>query len=307
MRFQTDCIECSKNQGRRIFRIAAGPDGQSEEQLEALRIELEQRIESADPSLSPADLSQIAIRLAEEYAGNPEPFREIKRLNNELALSLLDGMRETLRASADPLRTACQLSACGNIIDLGTQDQFDIQATIKRVLRDGFKVDDFERFRKSIESKPGGANLLYLCDNAGEIVFDRLFIEELRRAHPRLEVTAAVNGGPILNDATMVDAAEVGLDKAARVIENGHPDLGTVLDKASDEFLEAYRNADVIVSKGQANYETLSGRDENIFFILKAKCGVIARSLGVELYDAVMAHQTRVKETQLAAFGPETG
>ena len=302
MKFQRDCMECSKKQGLRIFRIAGAA---SDDRIASLRRDLDEVIDHASPDLTPAHLSLLAIRTAERHAGNAEPFCEIKQHHNELALSLFDDLNQLLAQSPNPLHTACLLSACGNIIDLGTQDSFDIHATMKKVLSEGFKVDHFDRFRTDLEKAASGADarLVYLCDNAGEIGFDRLFIETMLDHCPSLHVTAVVNGGPILNDATMEDARAVGLDRVVRVIDNGHDDLGTVLESAGDAFLAAYHSAHVIISKGQANYETLSGREENLYFILKAKCEVIAHSLGVSLYDAVMAHHSYVKETQRLAFG----
>ncbi len=312
MRFQHDCIACSKKQGQRIFQVGLESRLQSSQSanengcLDALNRELNDLLDHAAPNLSPADLSFLAIRAGEKHSGNSEPFAEIKSKHNRLALDLYDDLKAKINASEDPLHTACLLSACGNIIDMGTQENFDIHQTIDKVLGDGFKVDQFERFMQMLEAawdKEEMVNIAYLCDNAGEIVFDKIFIEQLICSYPHLEITAVVNRGPILNDATMTDALETGLDKVVPVIDNGTSDLGTVLANTSHEFALVYDNADVIISKGQANYETLSGRDETIFFILKAKCNVIAQSLGVDYLDAVMAHQEYVKESQKAAFG----
>lgn len=308
MKYQTDCIDCSINQGQRIFQIGLKANGVSDRdgEQEALNEELETLINSADPNLSPAELSFLAIRTAEKHSQNHEPFKEIKRIHNEMALRLYDDLKEKINQSGNPLHTACQLSACGNIIDLGTQENFDIHATIEKVLTEGFKVDHFDRFIQIIEDaleKDKLVNIMYLCDNAGEIVFDRLFIEQMVLTYPNLEITAVVNRGPVLNDATMDDALETGLDQVVPVIDNGTSDLGTVIENASHEFMLVLENADILISKGQANYESLSSREESIFFILKAKCNVIAKSLGVNYLDAVMAHKDYVHESQKAAFG----
>nr|HQH73278.1 ARMT1-like domain-containing protein [bacterium] len=258
---------------------------------EALRAELDRRIGQADPALSPAALSLIAIRTGQRHAGSDDPFREIKKHNNRMALRLYPDLKERAGRAPDPLRLACQLAACGNIIDLGIHEDFDIHATIEKVLREGFARDDYGSFVElitQIHHEKAAPRLLYICDNAGEIVFDRIFIEELLRVFPRMAITAVVRQVPVLNDATMDDARETGLTEVVRVIDNGNAELGTVFSTASDELRNAFAEADVIVSKGQANYETLPHDHERLFFILKAKCEVIAASLGVNLWDAVM-------------------
>lgn len=293
MRYQPQCIECSRKQGVRIYEMGARNEGRepSPDAREALQRELDERLAEADPELYPAALSLIAIRLGEKYAQCGDPFLEQKRANNELALSFYPELKRRLLDSGDPLRLACQLAACGNIIDLGIHDDFDRNATIENVIREGFRRDDFPAFAeqcKHLHETKDAPQLLYVCDNAGEIVFDRLFIEEILRIYPRFQIAAAVRGIPVLNDATRDDAIEAGLTDIVRVIDNGESELGIVLEKSGKEFQEAFTKADIIISKGQANYETLCIRPENIFFMLKAKCEVIADSLGVALWDAVM-------------------
>ncbi|MDP8243307.1 MAG: ARMT1-like domain-containing protein [Candidatus Hinthialibacter antarcticus] len=292
MRYQHDCIACSKRQGNRIYNIALGGEpGSSEHYCEKLQQELNEKIDAFDPGHSPAQLSLTAIRAAQKYAGVEDPFVEQKKQNNQLALSLEPDLRKRIEASEDRLRIACLLAACGNIIDLGPADSFDINATIEKVLSEGFQRDEYNGFVAELDrihQRDAAPKVVYCCDNAGEIVFDRLLIEELQRAYPRLEITAVVRQKPVLNDATLEDARVVGLDQVTRVIDNGNDLLRTVMEFAGDELRGAFAQADVIISKGQANYETLSHQPELIFFILKAKCDVIASSLSVKLYDAVM-------------------
>ncbi len=292
MRFQHDCIACSKRQGARIYNIALGGEPDAiEHWCGDLQRDLDDQIDTADPSLSPAHLSLMAIRSAQKHAGIDDPFTELKKYNNQLALSMEADLRQRIQASQDRLHTACQLAACGNIIDLGVADTFDLDGAIERVLSEGFQRDEYQIFLSELEraqQKTQNPKMAYCCDNAGEIFFDRLLMEELKRAYPDLDITAVVRHTPVLNDATMEDAITVGLPDVVRVIDNGNNLLGTVMDSAGEELNTAFGEADIIISKGQANYETLSHQPELIFFILKAKCNVIADSLGVKLYDAVM-------------------
>ncbi len=293
MRFQKPCIECSKRQGLRIFNIAMDGQGKQNQNdtLDTLKHELETKIDSVDPSMSPAELSLIAIRAAQKHADSFDPFAEIKRANNEMALKLYPSLKEHVERSDDPIHTACQLAACGNIIDMGIHEKFDIDATINKVLNEGFKQNQFNQFRSELEEELNHRNnleLLYLCDNAGEIVFDKLFMEELIKHYPALNITAIVRSIPVLNDATLDDAKLVGLDQVVNVLENGNDQLGTIIERASPEVIDKYEHANIILSKGQANYETVSHADPRVYFILKAKCEVIANSLRVNLWDAVM-------------------
>jgi uncharacterized protein with ATP-grasp and redox domains len=263
-----------------------------------LHAELDEKLNRADPDLSPAELSLMAIRAGEKYGGSSDPFAQHKRESNELALSLLPHLRQEIRQSPDPLFTASKLAACGNIIDLGMYEEYDIHATIRKVMREGFSLNSFPQFRNDLTScheEREHPTLLYICDNAGEIGFDRLFIEEILREFPRFKITAVVRMQPVLNDATLEDAQTVGLDQIVRVIHNGTAEIGTVLHKSPPEFVETFMTSDLIVSKGQANYETLCLQPENIYFILKAKCEIIADSLGVQFLDAVMTHSSYLK------------
>jgi uncharacterized protein with ATP-grasp and redox domains len=293
MKYKERCVECARQQGLRIYGIALESLGQQDTNgtEQRLQNELKEELQKVDPALSPAELSYVAIRAAHVHSKCDDPFKALKEENNQLALSLLPDLKQRIDQSDNPLYTACLLSACGNIIDLGIQHSFDIQTTIDKVLNEGFKRDDFSGFQEKIQSAldtDSRAKLMYICDNAGEILFDRLFIEELTKAYPNLMITAVVRKFPVLNDATIDDAKTVGLDQVVPIIDAGDSGLGIILSKAGPRFTDVYRNADVIISKGQANYETLSHQPGPIYFILKAKCEVIAESLGVEKYDAVM-------------------
>ena len=294
MRFENCCIDCSKRQGLRIFRLAQDLLGKSvtpgDETALAEKIKL--LLEDVSPSISPAVLSYMAIQAAQAMAGCDDPFRKIKEENNSLALSLVPDMQKRIKEAADPLYMACLLSACGNIIDLGIQENFDIEKTIERAVFKGFAINHFNAFRHkltTLSTTKNHVNILYICDNAGEIVFDRLFIKELLDQFTNLEIVVAVRRYPVLNDATSYDAAIAGIDAIAPVIDSGDCGLGITLSLAGEPFLSIYKSADLIISKGQANYETLSHEKDPIFFVLKAKCNVVATSFGVTLYDAIMA------------------
>jgi uncharacterized protein with ATP-grasp and redox domains len=189
-------------------------------------------------------------------------------------------LKSLLSEAGNALETAVRLSIAGNIIDAGPNRGFDLRATVERVLSEPFGIEDLEALRDALSR---ASRVLYLADNAGETVFDRLMIETIG-----VPVLYAVKGGPVLNDATLEDALEAGIEGAAHIISTGSNAPGTVLEQCSMEFREVYEGAELIIAKGQANYETLSGEGPKLFFLLQAKCPVIAAHLRVPVGSIVL-------------------
>lgn len=205
-----------------------------------------------------------------------DPFRKIKSEYNQIALELYSSLKESVRKSPDPLWMSSRLAIAGNVIDFGIFTSVDIQGTVRRALADQLAADDYSALRETISSID---EVLYLTDNAGEIVFDRLLIETLISLGKR--VTAVVKGSPVINDSTMEDAVESGLTGVCRVIDNGSDAVGTILDWTSSTFQKTFNRARLIISKGQANFETLTGSEKNIFFLFQSKCEVVSKELGL--------------------------
>ena len=240
-----------------------------------------------DMSKSPPEISQQIHRLIRKMTNENDPYSQLKQKFNKLALRMLSELEEKISKSENPLETAIRLAIAGNIIDLGVKTSLtesDVEEVIKNCLTVDFDNSQIEEFQNSINK---AEKILYLTDNAGEIVFDRLLIEQL----PMEKVTVAVRGKPIINDATMEDAEFAGLTELVEVIDNGTDAPGTVLESCSDELRQYFENADLIISKGQGNYETLSDSDKNIYFILKAKCPVVARDLDCEIGRMVLRNR----------------
>jgi len=280
MRIFLDCIPCFVRQALDSARLATD-DEQIHEKVvrEVLRLAAD-----LDMSQSPPAIGQQIHRLIRQLIDNTDPYRELKQRFNRLALRLCAELEERVRTSEDPLETAVRLAIAGNIIDLGVKTSIK-ESDIERIIRDCLTADfdnqQIEGFRNAVSR---AEKILYLADNAGEIVFDRLLIEQL----PAEKVTVAVKGAPVINDATIEDAEFAGLTEMVEVIDNGSDVPGTILETCSQTFRARFEDADLIVAKGQGNYETLSGADKNIFFILKAKCPVIARDLGCEVGEMIL-------------------
>jgi uncharacterized protein with ATP-grasp and redox domains len=277
LRVEVDCLPCMFTQVLSASRRCTD----DEEKLREIQYEIMRLLPRLTFHQTPAEMSYHAVRVVSDVLGCDDPFAEEKRKSNTAMLELYPELKEIVESSSDRLYTAIKLSAAGNIIDMGILREFDVNHAIDDVLKRSFQIDHFQFLRRDLDS---ARTILYLADNAGEIVADKLFLETLGRN----DVVVAVNERPILNDATMEDARQVGLDRVATVISNGSGMIGTVLDDCSEEFRNIFHASDVIISKGQANYECLDERTENIYFVLTAKCPCVARALGVKERDTVL-------------------
>jgi damage-control phosphatase, subfamily I len=235
-------------------------------------------------------MAQIHRELNHEFCkitGISNPYATEKKESNNSTLKLYKNLRTKVLESPNPFGMALRLSIAGNIMDYGASGSFEVEPTIKRVLESDFAIDDSIELEKRIKSS---AKILYLGDNAGEIVFDKLFIEMIM--HPHL--TFAVRGSNVLNDATIEDAQEVGIDLVSDVISNGYDAPSTVLSECSPEFLKIYNEADLIISKGQGNFEGLiDENDPRIFFLLMVKCDVVAEIIGVDKGSFVVYNKAK--------------
>jgi uncharacterized protein with ATP-grasp and redox domains len=237
---------------------------------------------------SPPVMAQQIHRLIRRLSSCDDPYKELKDRSNRYALELYPELRQRIDNASNPLETALRFAIAGNIIDFGVNnklDRIDLSKTIEQALSEPVFGEIEELYYAITSSK----KILYLGDNAGEIVFDRLLIEEL----PADKITFVVRGGPIINDATMADARTTGMTDLVKVIDNGSDAPGTIIEECSDTFKQIFTNADLIIAKGQGNYETLTDVHKNIFFILKAKCSVIAKHLGCELGSFVVRQAPR--------------
>ena len=236
-------------------------------------------IKATDMSQPPAYSTTFLHRKIRQLLGK-DPFKEIKSEYNLIALGLYPELKKKVENSKDPLWTAARLAIAGNVIDFGIFTSVDIIGTIERALHNPLTVDAYAAFKDAADKSP---EMLYLLDNAGEIVFDRLLIEVLTGMGKK--VTAVVKGEPVLNDSTMEDAREIGLADVCEIVDNGSDGIGTILEFTSPEFNRIFENAGFVISKGQGNFETLwdtgHAGGKEIFFLLQSKCDVVSRELGV--------------------------
>lgn len=224
---------------------------------------------------SPPETGRRVYRIIREVSGNPDPYRQIKQHSTARALEFYPVMKQMAADTDDPLAAAIKIAAAGNVIDYGINASCSIEAEVGRILDNEFAVFDIEAFRQRLETAD---HILYIGDNAGECVFDRVLIEQLGKP-----VTYVVRGFPIINDATAEDAEAAGIHRVAGIVSSGTDAPGTVLETCSPDFLALFEKPGLKLSKGQGNYEALSAQKQPIFFLLKAKCSVIARDLDVSV------------------------
>lgn len=247
--------------------------GLDHEHNNALLQNLEKELEALPKAQNPALTASWMHARIRVITANADPYRTKKHEATAHALDLYPRLKQQLSAAADPIEMVIRLAIAGNIIDLGVSDEYDLEASIERVLTLQPALNDLEKLRNAIEK---ANNILYLGDNAGETVLDRLFIETIGKP-----VTYVVKGGPAVNDATQEDARQAGLEAICEVIDNGAAAMGTLLDQCSDAFRKRFDAADLVIAKGMANFESLHGSRPNLFFLLQAKCAVVAAHLGV--------------------------
>ena len=212
-----------------------------------------------------------------------DPYKDAKKKFTHLALSMIEQCRLNINSSKDPFLSALKLSIAGNIIDSGAKSGLNEKEVIEQIDTALSEVlhGDIDTLGSAIKKAD---KILYIADNAGEIVFDLPLIELIGSE----KITFVVRGGPVINDATIDDAINSGIPAAVKVISSGSDIPGTIPDKCSSEFQKYYHNADLIISKGQGNYETLSEENKNIFFLLKVKCAVIAKHTGFPIGSHVL-------------------
>jgi uncharacterized protein with ATP-grasp and redox domains len=277
MKAALDCYPCFFLQALKTSRIVTS----DEKKILEILNEVSFTLPKIPFDVTPSEIGREVYRIISARTGVKDPYRKLKDKFIRQALSLYPEMKKLIKSSQDRLMTAVRLSIAGNIIDFGAHAKFDLKKDIERILSQDLAINHYPQFRKALAR---AKKILYLADNAGETVFDRLLIEELHKP-----VIYAVRERPIINDATRKDALLSGIDEKAEIISSGCDAPGTILKFCSREFLEAYLSAGLIISKGQGNYEGLSDEKRPIFFLLKAKCAAIARELRVEEGGIILA------------------
>ena len=282
MKTYLECFPCFLRQALEAARLATDDETIQRMVLNQVMFNLCRM----NPRTPPPQIGHFIHKTVKELTHCSDPYKEVKSEYNHLILRKYSELKEIIECSKEPLLTAIKLAIVGNIMDPAAKGCFDLEKTQEKTLKADLAINHYREFVQSLDK---ARTIFYLGDNAGEIVFDKILIEEIDKRDQGQEVYYAVRGGPIINDVTLNDAQEVSMSEVARVISNGSDIPGTILNSCSKNFLEIYGKADIIIAKGQGNYESLSDEeDDRIYFLLQVKCPVIARHIGVKVGSAVL-------------------
>ncbi|HKL41463.1 MAG TPA: ARMT1-like domain-containing protein [Clostridia bacterium] len=287
-----DCIPCIINRADQLANKYLGTKVEKYDYMhDVLSI-----IQEADFSRTSPVLTMRAMNALKVIDQVNKDYECIKEKFNERILRLKPVFEEIIDKSNDSLKKALQFSIAGNIIDLGAFESIDFKLVDDVIEKAQNEPLDREIFNRLLEDLRNSERLLYIGDNSGEIVFDHLLINQLKKAFPKLEIIFAVRGGTILNDITRKDAKQVGLDQDVRIIDSGVNIPGTDLLEVSDDFNDIFYSSDIIISKGQGNYESLSGCLEPIYYLFLAKCNIIQQHLNKGFLESVFIHEEQLKK-----------
>jgi len=277
-----DCVPCFVRQALDATRLVSAEEAVAERVLRrVLAATARMRMD-----LSPPFMGREIHRIIREETGSADPYAPLKQRSTQTALHLSGSVERRIEDAPDPFEAAVRYAIAGNVMDYALASSWDVEkidACFEEALS---KPIDLEAVRVLEKSVAAAARILYIGDNAGETVFDRILIQRF----PENTVTYAAKGSPIINDATREDAEDAGIDRVAQIVDNGADAPGTILDLCSSPFRDLFEVADVVISKGQANFETLNRCDRDVFFLAQVKCPVIARDLNAQVGDWVVKH-----------------
>jgi hypothetical protein len=285
VRTYLDCYPCFLRQALSAARRAGADDvAQHAVMRETLTL-----LEDLPVGATPPEIAHAVHRLVRARLSDGDPYREAKAESTRAALAIYPLLTELVADSPDPFDAAVRVAIAGNIIDFGVSEELaDLWPVVQRVIAQPFAIDHLGALRAALAAADV---VLYIADNAGETVFDRVLIEQLGRP-----VTYAVKGGRVLNDATRADALAAGLDGCASIVDNGSDAPGTVRRLCLPGFRDTLDSAPLVIAKGQANYETLSEAGPRVFCLLQVKCPVIGRDLGVPVGSLVVRQSEGMRE-----------
>jgi uncharacterized protein with ATP-grasp and redox domains len=296
MRTSLECIPCFVRQALDALRQVCDHDAEIERILKVVLTE----IAVFDRALSPPDMGRVIHAVVRQELGHPDPYRAIKQRSTQEALRVMPQVRECIERSERPFHTAVRFAIAGNIMDYAltsTWDKDPLTETLAKAESQPMDEGKMDELKQAIDQ---AETILWLADNAGETVFDRLLIERLSGKR----IIYAVKQSPVINDAIRQDAVEAGLKPLVELIDNGTDAPGTVLSLCAPTFLEAFDRADVVIAKGQANFETLNEVDRDVYFLTQIKCAVIARHYGYAVGDwivttpSALTRRHAIKETR---------
>ncbi|MBN2421738.1 DUF89 family protein [Candidatus Woesearchaeota archaeon] len=280
MKTYLECLPCFLNQAINVMNLNHLDDFTKQKVIKELMIKLS----TVDLNKKPPEFAIFVYKVISEITGNNDLYKEIKIKDNNHAISLLPEIKNIIKKTDDKLLSTIKVAIAGNIMDFVANSDYNLKKTVEEVIKSDFAINDYKKLKIEIIN---ANSIAYLADNSGEIVFDRLLVNEIRKLN-KCKIYFFVRDRPIVNDATKSDAEFIGIDKIEnfeiREIRGGFPNISSI----EDDLVKFIKKVDLAISKGQANYESLSEIKANIYFLLITKCSVIARDLGVNKGDIII-------------------
>ncbi|CAI6147664.1 MAG: hypothetical protein SPLUMA2_SPLUMAMAG2_01690 [uncultured Sulfurimonas sp.] len=281
MLIDKECVACIINQSVKV----ANAIGAQEDVKNELLSEVTQMSKSFSFTHNPPEIAADVYEKMAVIANKTDLYDEIKDLSTKKASALVPALKEKLKNSQNKLLTATKIAVAGNVIDLAAAVEFDLEEELVKVFHTEFAQNDFDVMQTKLSQ---AKTILVIGDNVGEHIFDYLFIEVLQELYPSAEYSYMVRGNPIINDVTMKEAKEAGFDTLCKLVDSGVNTPGFTYNRANEYSQKLFDSVDVVVSKGMGNYECLNeSKRDNIFFLLKVKCDVVANSLGKTIGDII--------------------
>lgn len=281
MNIDPACVECIINQSKRVAdAIHADKE---------LTSQIVQAVEKMAPSFSfeqsPPEVAVAVYEKMARIAGKEDLYDEVKKLSTQKAQEFVPYLEKEIAESTEPLLIATKVAIAGNVIDLAAEYTFDLNEELDKIFHTHFAVNDFDKLRNKLSTS---SKILYIADNAGEHIFDRVYIKTILSLYPDLELYYMTRGNAIINDVTYEEAKEAGFEELCHLVSSGVDTPGFVYSRANRASQELFDSADMIITKGMGNYECLSEvKRENLFYLLKVKCNVVARSLHKDVGDII--------------------
>lgn len=286
MKIHTDCLACIENQAHRVCDILHVNASQRKDIIALAQ----QHIQHFDFNLTPPHNATPLYEAMARYLRVDDLYADIKRESSLMAEKFLPLCEEEIANSSEPLLSATKTAVAGNVIDLASVMMYDLKEELAKVYHTPFAINNFDALHQSLSV---AKSVVYLADNAGEEIFDKVYIRTLKKLFPNLDVYYFVRGKPIINDLTCNDALASGMDEVATIVDSGVPTPGLTLEYMNENAKEIFEKAECIISKGMGNYECLGDtQGYPIFFLFKVKCSVVARSVGAQLGDIVCKKST---------------
>lgn len=291
MKAEKACYLCCEKKVQSILKQFAVEDEKQKEVLQQIKSYLE----TASEEMSAPELMGNALQIFKKTTGIEDAYARQKQRYNQLLLTKIESLKEELQSENDLLYAAVQMALVGNYIDFGAMDDVD-EGKLDDLLKErkNIALDDatYRIFYKELEQ---AKSVVYITDNAGEIVLDRLLVEAILKCFPSLQLTILARGEEVLNDATVKDANEVGFPKCVRVISNGTYYPGTLLKKLPNDIKKIIDQADICIAKGQGNFESLCGTGLPVYYLFLCKCSMFVNRFQVNQFAPIFKKETELR------------